>query len=92
MIGCVSENVNVPQWGELCKWECSYRAKLYRDRGLFKFDFGLPLMADLRSAAPSRGTPSTSSSPERDFPSISSSLPLRPGLPVSSAKKLPKLH
>ena len=26
IIGCVSEDVNVPQWGELCKWERSYRA------------------------------------------------------------------
>ena len=26
VIGCVSENVNVPQWGELCKWEPSYQA------------------------------------------------------------------
>ena len=28
VIGCVSETVNVAQWGELCKWERSYRAKV----------------------------------------------------------------
>ena len=28
VIGCVSESVNVPQWGELCKWKRSYRARL----------------------------------------------------------------
>ena len=31
MIGCVSENVNVPQWGELCKWEHSYQAFIITD-------------------------------------------------------------
>ena len=27
----MSENVNVPQWGELCKWERSYRAELFAE-------------------------------------------------------------
>ena len=27
VIGCVSENEMFPYWGELCKWERSYRAQ-----------------------------------------------------------------